>query len=104
MARVIHLQVDDARDAEDLTARLRLDGFDAQSLRPLVGPALIRVPKPLLRRTGSFAEDVECTVRRWLEEAPVPSDVTLRAGRRQVEVENPAAALIGHRPGEPARA
>jgi hypothetical protein len=104
MARAIHLQVEDAGDAEELTARLRLDGFDASSLRPLVGPALIRVPKPLLRRTRSFVEDVEATVRRWLEQAPVPSEVTLRAGRRHVAIDNPSAAVLAsRRPGEPAR-
>jgi hypothetical protein len=105
MARAIHLQVEDAGDAEELTARLRLDGFDASSIRPLVGPALIRVPKPLLRRTRRFVEDVEATVRRWLEEAPVPSEVTLRAGRRYVEIENPTAVMhASRRHGQPARA
>jgi hypothetical protein len=105
MAKVIHLQVDDPGDAEEVTARLRLDGFDASCLRPLVGPALIRVPKPFLRRTRPFVEDVEATVRRWLEEAPMPSEVTLRAGRRCVEIENPTAAMISSRlPGKPARA
>ena len=91
MAKAIHLEIEDSGDAEELTARLRLNGFDAASLRPIVGPALVRVPKPPLRRTRSFAEDVETTVRRWLEEAPVPSKVTLRAGRRDVEIDNPAA-------------
>ena len=105
MAKAIHLEVEDGGDAEQLTARLRLDGFDAASLRPLVGPTLVRVSKPPLRRARSVAEDVETTVRCWLEEAPVPSKVTLRAGRRYVEIDNPTATMSGpRRPGEPARA
>ena len=94
MARAIRLEVRDADAANQLAARLRLNGLHAVAVRPLHGTPQVSVRKPMFRRMGHFLADVEAIVRRWLEEeAPALDRVAARAGRNPVEIVNPTADL-----------